>query len=305
LAIVSVRKVMKALSEVRQQTAAGGRICLVGTTDQLTEVSRMLAAGSERGALDAVFDVMQRADFPLQREALKRWSMVVFLEDALGGVRPDLRASVAVCHAVECSVIVAVVRDTEAVAVDRAAWITEAELATSEFVIHTRGTPASDAALCRRIAASAGDQALALAATVPALRPAVVDHVIESTARQNAAVGVLIFIPGADMPVMTLNQIKMVLRIGAAYGQQPSLQRAVEILGIVATGFGVRALARKGVTFVPGLGWALKGVVGYSATQAMGKTAVAYFERGAPLTTDRMMRFAKGFRTLGKGTAKG
>jgi uncharacterized protein (DUF697 family) len=305
LATVSIRKVMKALGEVRKQTAVDARICLVGSPDHLSEIGRMLAAGGSPDALGSAFDVLQPAAFPLQRESLQRWSLVVFLEDAAGGVRPDLRASVAVCRAVECPVIVAIVRDTEAVVVDRAAWSTEAELQSSEFVIHTRGTPAAHAALAHRIAARVGDRAVSLAAAVPALRPAVVDHIIESTARQNAAVGVLVFIPGADMPVMTLNQIKMVLRIGAAYGQQPSLERAVEMLGIVATAFGVRALARKGVTFVPGLGWALKGVVGYTATQAMGKTAVAYFERGAPLETGRVTRLVKGFRSLGTGKQKG
>lgn len=305
MATVSIRKVMKALGEVRQQTAGDARICLVGATDQLSEIGRMLAAGGSPDALGSAFDVLQPASFPLQRTSLERWSLVVFLEDAAVPVRADLRASVAVCRAVDCPVIVAVVRDTEAVAVDRAAWFEQAELQSSEFVIHTRGTPAAQAALSHRIAARVGDRAVALAASVPALRPAVVDQIVESTARQNAAVGVLVFIPGADMPVMTLNQIKMVLRIGAAYGQQPSLERAVEMLGIVATAFGVRALARKGVTFVPGLGWALKGVVGYTATQAMGKTAVAYFERGAPLEAGRVTRFVKGFRSRGQRKSEG
>lgn len=298
----SVRKVMRALSEVRRHTALNARICLVGSPDLLTEAGRLLSGGSDDAtAFSDAFDVLQRADFPARPEALRRWSLVVFLEDAAQPVRAELRASLAFCRATECPAIVAVVRDTEAVAVERPAWLGGAELTSREFVVHTRGTAAAHSALCRRIATVAGDQGLTLAATLPALRPAVVAHIIESTARQNAAVGVLIFIPGADLPVMTLNQIKMVLRIGAAYGHQPSLERAVEMLGIVATGFGLRALARKGATYVPGLGWALKGVVGYTATQAMGRTAVAYFERGAPLTTNRLGRFSQGFERLAKG----
>ena len=55
---------------------------------------------------------------------------------------------------------------------------------------------------------------------------------------------------------------------------------------------------------MPGLGWALKGVVGYTATQAMGKTAVAYFERGAPLETGRVTQFVKGFRSTWQRNAE-
>jgi uncharacterized protein (DUF697 family) len=300
MAIVSIRKVMRALSDVRKRTGLSARICLVGPPDLLAEVGRLLSGGTGGEGVSELIDVLSPADFPARPEGLNRWSVAVFLEDARLAPRPDLRATMTFCRTAGLPALVALVRDTEAVAVDRMVWLELAQLAPDELVIHTRGAQAAHAALCRRIAAVAGDQALALAASLPALRVAVVDHIIESTARQNAAVGVLVFIPGADMPVMTLNQIKMVLQIGAAHGYQPSLDRAVEMVGIIATGFGVRALARKGATFVPGLGWALKGVVGYSATQAMGKTAVAYFENGAPLTTNRLGRFAKGLGKFGK-----
>ena len=41
---------------------------------------------------------------------------------------------------------------------------------------------------------------------------------VRSTAFQNAGIGLVIFIPGADFPIMTLNQTMMVIQIAAAYG---------------------------------------------------------------------------------------
>ncbi len=53
-----------------------------------------------------------------------------------------------------------------------------------------------------------------------------------STAAQNAGVGLVVVIPGADMPVMTANQAKMVLEIAAAYGQPLTVERIKELAAI-------------------------------------------------------------------------
>jgi uncharacterized protein (DUF697 family) len=135
----------------------------------------------------------------------------------------------------------------------------------------------------------------------------VIDHAIEATARQNALVGAVIILPGADMPVMTMNQLKMVLRIGAAYGYRSDLQRTVEVLGVIASGLGMRTLARRAVEYVPGLGWAMRAGFGYVGTEAIGRSAVAYFESGAPLTASRFPRLSSQlgkFENLAKGIAR-
>ena len=73
-------------------------------------------------------------------------------------------------------------------------------------------------------------------------------------------------------------------------GEELGLDRAVEILSIVGTGFVLRTLARQALDFVPGFGWAVKGAVGFSGTIALGQAAIAYFESGAPLRVSRMQR---------------
>ena len=103
---------------------------------------------------------------------------------------------------------------------------------------------------------------------------------LRSTSAQNAGVGLVAFIPGADLPIMTLNQAKMVLQIAAAYGQPLTLERAKELAAVVGGGFACRSAARQLVGVVPALGWVIKAGIGYAGTSAMGYAAIEYFERG-------------------------
>ncbi|HET7271644.1 MAG TPA: DUF697 domain-containing protein [Rubrobacter sp.] len=123
------------------------------------------------------------------------------------------------------------------------------------------------------------DYLVALAKGYPPLRRAVCEEIVRHNARQNAVVG-LLPIPGADMPVMTANQARMVLNIAAAYGEELSMERAKELLGVLAAGFGLRAISRQAVKLVPVGGWAAAAVIGYAGTVAMGRTTILYFERG-------------------------
>jgi uncharacterized protein (DUF697 family) len=72
----------------------------------------------------------------------------------------------------------------------------------------------------------------------------------------------------------------MVLGIAAVYGEEISFERARELIGVLAAGFGFRALTRQVVKLVPVVGWAASGAIGYAGTLAMGRTAMLYFERG-------------------------
>lgn len=123
------------------------------------------------------------------------------------------------------------------------------------------------------------DHLISLGRGYPIFRRAVCKEVINKNARQNAIIG-LLPIPGADMPAITANQGRMVLGIAAAYGEEISLDRVRELLGVLAAGFGLRALARQVVKLVPVAGWAASGSIGYAATLAMGRATVLYFERG-------------------------
>jgi uncharacterized protein (DUF697 family) len=81
--------------------------------------------------------------------------------------------------------------------------------------------------------------------------------------------------------VLTINQIRLVLRIAIAYGQTVDASRALELLGVVGAGFGFRAVAREAVGAVPVFGWALKAAIAYIGTKAVGEAARRYFEARA------------------------
>jgi uncharacterized protein (DUF697 family) len=146
--------------------------------------------------------------------------------------------------------------------------------------------------LARRLAAKDEDAAVALAARLPALRRGVADALVARVARQNAVIAAAVFVPGVDFSVLTLNQLRLVLRLAAAYGEEIDAERLPEILGVVGSALGFRALARQAIGIVPIAGWAVQGAVAYAGTRALGEAAIRYFElrggteSGAP-GTDR------------------
>jgi uncharacterized protein (DUF697 family) len=138
--------------------------------------------------------------------------------------------------------------------------------------------------IARVLARKLGEDATPLAARLPALRRAVCAELIRRASRQNAVLGAAVFVPGADMPVLTLNEIRLVLRIADAYGFEIDQKRLPEVLGVIASGMGLRRLARQALSLVPVAGWAVKGVIAYAGTRALGEAAIRYFERRAPIT---------------------
>jgi uncharacterized protein (DUF697 family) len=158
-------------------------------------------------------------------------------------------------------------------------------------------------ALAGRIAGRLGEEAAPLAARLPVLRRAVAEQLIAGFARKNAIVAVAVFVPGADLPILVRNQIRMLLRLEQAYGRDPDpRERVPELLGTLAAGVGFRAVARELLDLVPpddaeGIvgvlagrrrpgrrrfqriaGWAVQGAVAYAGTRALGEAAVRRLE---------------------------
>lgn len=156
------------------------------------------------------------------------------------------------------------------------------------------------------IAARLGEEGAALAARVPVLREAVCEQLVERFSRKNALVAAAVFVPGADLPLLTLNQLRLVLRIAQAHGADAGRERMAEVAATVGVGIGLRAAARELLDFVPpaadevgrGLpagrrrlrrrrfqriaGWAVKAAVAYTGTRALGETAILRFAMPQP-----------------------
>lgn len=129
-------------------------------------------------------------------------------------------------------------------------------------------------AVARRL----GEDSTSLAARLPSLRGAVCEELILAFSKRNALIAAAVFIPGVDMPVLTINQARLVLRIGLAHGFELDNARGLELLGVIGAGFGLRAVARELLDVIPVAGWAVKGAVAYTGTRAVGEAALRYFE---------------------------
>jgi uncharacterized protein (DUF697 family) len=123
-----------------------------------------------------------------------------------------------------------------------------------------------------------GDAAIPLAARLPVLRDPVCDALVARFSKKNAVIAAAVFIPGVDLPILTLNELRLVTRIALAHGAELDGSRFPELLGVVGAGFGFRAIARELLDAIPVAGWAVKAGVAYGGTRAIGEAAQRYFE---------------------------
>ena len=135
----------------------------------------------------------------------------------------------------------------------------------------------------RWLVAACHDKRLALSLAFPFMRRPLARDAVQTTSLQNVGVG-LIPVPGADLPIMTLNQAKMVLQIAAAYGHEMNKDRVKEIGACLGSAFICRTLARELTEFVPFLGWLIKPGIAFGGTAALGYAIIEYFEGGENVT---------------------
>jgi uncharacterized protein (DUF697 family) len=133
--------------------------------------------------------------------------------------------------------------------------------------------------IAKAIAGRLGEEAAPLAARVPLLRRAAAQQLVAAFSRKNGVVAAAVFVPGADLPLLALNEIRLLLRLEQAYGLEiDPRERLPEIAATLGAGFGMRALARELLDLVPVAGWAVKGAVAYAGTRALGEAAIRRLE---------------------------
>ena len=151
------------------------------------------------------------------------------------------------------------------------------------FALDEEAVGSFDVRMGEWICAAVPEKKLACALAFPFVRRPLALDAVNATSMQNGVVGLVPIIPGADMPIMTLNQMKMLLQIAAAYGQPLDANRIKELAAVLGGAFVLRNVARSAAGFVPVLGWAVRGAVGFAGTEAMGRMAIEYFEAGGDL----------------------
>jgi uncharacterized protein (DUF697 family) len=152
--------------------------------------------------------------------------------------------------------------------------------------------------LARALAARLGEAATPLAGRLPELRESVCDHLVESFARRNGLTGAATFVDGADFPVLTLNEARLVLRLASTYGEEIGNERLPELLGVVGAGVGLRAVARRARNLTPR--WLVQGALAYAGTRALGEAARRYFALRAHFRTNTRWPGALGGASQGR-----
>jgi uncharacterized protein (DUF697 family) len=133
--------------------------------------------------------------------------------------------------------------------------------------------------IARTIAVRLGEGAAPLAGRLPQLRGAVCEQLVAACARRNGVIGAAEFVPGADLPALALNQLRLVLRLEQAHGRAVDLrERLPELAATLGAGLGLRALARELVARLPVPRWAVQGAVAYAGTRVLGDAAVRRLE---------------------------
>lgn len=132
-------------------------------------------------------------------------------------------------------------------------------------------------ALLRPIARRLGEEGAQLAARVPQLRPAVCERLIASATRKNGLLSATGGTSGADLPVLTLNELRLVLRLAQAYGAADVRERVPELAATVGAALGLRSIARKLLEVAPVAAWAVEGAVAYAGTKVLGEAALRRF----------------------------
>lgn len=148
---------------------------------------------------------------------------------------------------------------------------------------------------------------VALGRRLPLFRVPACEALIRSASRANATIALISALPGvlpwtsvilpvssiADVLLLTKNQLVLVMRLAATYGQKPGyVKQAKELLGTVGSALGWRMVARELVGFVPaGIGAALKATIAYSGTVAVGRAAEWFYRTGKKPTAEQIQDF--------------
>jgi uncharacterized protein (DUF697 family) len=286
--------VQKALKEVAEAARGVGPIMLCGRSSPVEQV-RAALVGSEPGIVAGVEAYAVRRLRPDDRDQLHRASVVVYGGDVTHTLDDETRSDLAVVGRIGRPILV--VLEGVEMPMDASVEAVRVRGIEPDAVLAVKRGRFPQKAVLRRIAERSGTSGPALAARIPALRPHVVERIIETAARRNGVIATAVWIPGADMPLLTAVDMRMVLQIGVCFGIDVNADRAVELLGILGAGFGLRSAARELLDVVPLAGWVVKGGVAYSGTRALGRAAVEYFERGAVADVTHLRSLAERVRS--------
>lgn len=163
------------------------------------------------------------------------------------------------------------------------------------------------------LAANLGDRVVSFARHFPAFRGIAITAIVNETSTANAQFAFVSNIPallpvvggllsaGADMIVLTKNQLMMVYKIAAANGRMLDDQQAIlrEMIPVVGQGFLWRTAAREATTMLPlAAGTIPKVAIAFTGTYVLGRAMEAFYRFGKKPTKEQREEFVSQAREL-------
>lgn len=124
----------------------------------------------------------------------------------------------------------------------------------------------------------ATDKHVTMAANFPFCREAEAERLERRCAVENAAVGAVDLLHGADLPIMCVNQLKLYFDLAASRGKGLAPQRVAGAALVVALAFGWRAIGRSLVHHTPAGKFAMRAAMGYAGTVATSRVLGAILD---------------------------
>lgn len=281
---VKARNVLRTLEQVKREAQRYVSVLIVGSKNAGKRELQNILSFSSVGEPSVFYSIDWEPDTEALRERVKNADVILIVLDAAGDLREE------VLRARELSKI----NSSFLVVVNKVDEIPDLEARIQPVLSFLDGfaermlfaSASKDINVEDQLAKKIFDlvevkgKGIALASRAPVFRKLAAAKIIHHTSAQNGLIGAVTILPGADMPVLTANQLRMVLKIAAVYNEQLTLTRLKELLAVIGSGFTFRALARQLLDFVPGVGWVIKGAVAFTGTEALGQAAQRYFEKG-------------------------
>jgi GTPase len=135
------------------------------------------------------------------------------------------------------------------------------------------------------------EAALVIGRELPAYRRNAAQRIIRNATLISLAAGLEPF-PLVDIPILLGNQIRLVLRLAALYGEPVDSANTTrhlrELIAVMAGGLGLRYLAEQAAKAIPFGGDFVSGAIAGAGTWAMGQVVLEYYESGKKINPQRL-----------------
>jgi small GTP-binding protein len=204
--------------------------------------------------------------------------LIVWVLDGAGGMRPWEHEWICRLRALGRPLLI-VLNKIDQVADKDVVRALNHTLACAVIPIEARDFQSINEQLLPQLVATCPNLALPLGREVLGWRRTAAQRVINRSAVVSGLVGTEPA-PLLDLPLQVLIQLRLILRLGAIYGEPVNDRYSRELLVTMASSVGLRYVSQQVVKLIPLAGWIVSGLLAAGGTWAIGELAQHYFEHG-------------------------